>query len=61
MKIPIENLRDFCKKEEIQYLAIFGSVAEGTDGPESDIDMLISFKNNNEIGLLRFINVKNKL
>lgn len=34
----------FCKQYDIAYLAVFGSCARGQEKPDSDIDVLVEFK-----------------
>jgi hypothetical protein len=61
MNLPIEELKRFCKRENIEYLAVFGSFAEGRARPDSDVDLVISFVDDNNVGLLHFLNIKHKL
>ncbi len=41
--IPSEKIAEFCRKWKITELALFGSVLRDDFGPESDIDVLVSF------------------
>ncbi len=59
--LPLEKLQKFCKNEGIAYMAIFGSMAKGNARSDSDVDILISFVNDDTIGLLHFIAVKQRL
>jgi predicted nucleotidyltransferase len=43
----------------VKSLAVFGSVARGDAGPESDVDLLIEF--DRAVGLFHFIHVKDFL
>jgi hypothetical protein len=43
IKIPRESLTDFCKRNHIRKLALFGSVLHDSFRPESDIDVLVEF------------------
>jgi uncharacterized protein len=45
MRIPIpkRRLRDFCRKWEVAELSVFGSVLREDFGPESDVDVLVTF------------------
>ena len=61
MNLPLDKLRKFCKDEGIAYMAVFGSVADKTSRPDSDIDILVSFVQDEKIGLLHFIGVKQRL
>jgi predicted nucleotidyltransferase len=42
--IPQEVLRDFCERWGISELALFGSVLRDDFGPESDVDVLVTFR-----------------
>jgi predicted nucleotidyltransferase len=41
--IPREEIADFCRRWKITELALFGSAVRGDCGPDSDIDLLVSF------------------
>jgi predicted nucleotidyltransferase len=43
LDVPDDAIRDFCKKWRITELALFGSVLRDDFGPESDVDVLVSF------------------
>lgn len=47
------------RERGIKSLAIFGSVARGDAGPDSDVDLLIEF--DRTVGLFHFIHVKDFL
>ena len=36
-------LREFCRKWQIQELAVFGSILREDFGPDSDVDFLVTF------------------
>jgi len=42
--IPRDKIAEFCKRNHIRKLSIFGSVIKGTDTPLSDIDVIIEFQ-----------------
>jgi uncharacterized protein len=42
-EIPKERLMEFCRKNHIRRLSLFGSALRGRLGPESDIDLLVEF------------------
>ena len=42
--LPSDGLTDFCKRWQITELALFGSVLRDVFGPESDVDVLVSFE-----------------
>jgi predicted nucleotidyltransferase len=41
--IPQEKIAEFCERWEVVEFALFGSVLREDFGPESDIDVLITF------------------
>jgi len=47
-------LLPFCQKHAVQKLEVFGSVAEGTAKPGSDVDLLVTFQPGAKIGADEF-------
>ncbi|MFQ5751726.1 MAG: nucleotidyltransferase family protein [bacterium] len=43
LQIPNEKLTDFCRIWKITEMALFGSVLQQNFGPNSDIDILVTF------------------
>lgn len=50
---------DELKSQGVKSLAVFGSVARGDAGPDSDVDLLVEF--DRSVGLFHFIHVKHLL
>jgi uncharacterized protein len=46
-----EALADLCRRRKIERLALFGSTLKGTARPDSDVDLLVRFAPEAEIGL----------
>jgi predicted nucleotidyltransferase len=46
LKLAIEQdaLDDFCARNNIRRISLFGSVLRGEEGPDSDIDLLVEFE-----------------
>lgn len=42
--LPSDELAAFCERWQITELALFGSVLRDDFGPESDVDVLVSFE-----------------
>lgn len=42
--LPSDELAVFCERWQITELALFGSVLRDDFGPESDVDVLVSFE-----------------
>ena len=59
--ISEDVLADFCRRNHIRKLALFGSVLRGEEGPDSDLDLLVEFEEGNEPGLLRLASMERAL
>jgi predicted nucleotidyltransferase len=44
VEIPRERLAEFCRRNHIRRLSLFGSILRDDFGPESDIDFLVEFE-----------------
>jgi hypothetical protein len=44
VELDNQRLADFCRRNHIVRLALFGSVLREDFGPESDVDMLVEFE-----------------
>lgn len=51
---PREEIADFCRRNHIRRLALFGSVLRDDFGPESDIDVLVEFQPGHRLGFAFF-------
>jgi predicted nucleotidyltransferase len=60
-KISKERLIEFCKRNHIRRLSIFGSAISGQLGPESDIDLLVEFEANHTPGLFSIVRMEMEL
>ena len=49
--LPMDKLIDFCKQNQIQKMALFGSVLREDFSHDSDIDILVEFKPGAKVGL----------
>ena len=58
--IPHEEIAEFCRKWGIRRLAFFGSVVRDDFGPESDVDVLVEFRDRTP-GMKFFWDVPNEL
>lgn len=61
IKIPKKELDDFCKRYQVQKLALFGSVLRKDFRAESDVDVLISFQPNARVGFITFSRMQREL
>ncbi|MEX2016030.1 MAG: nucleotidyltransferase domain-containing protein, partial [Candidatus Hydrogenedentales bacterium] len=51
IKVPQEQIAAFCKKWRIREFSLFGSVLREDFRPDSDVDVLVSFKENAGVGV----------
>jgi uncharacterized protein len=49
-----------CKKYQVDFLGVFGSVARNEEQPESDIDLLVRFSPQAKVGYFRLYDVEKK-
>lgn len=42
--IPKEKIEDFCRRNHIARLSLYGSILRDDFGPNSDIDLLVEFE-----------------
>jgi len=54
IEIDKQKLTDFCKRNHIRRLALFGSVLRGDFTPDSDVDVLVEFHPEHIPGLAFF-------
>jgi predicted nucleotidyltransferase len=52
--LPAEEIAEFCRKNRIRRLALFGSVLRDDFGPDSDIDVLVEFESGHRLGYAFF-------
>ena len=51
IQIPQDELAEFCRRNYIRSLFLFGSAVKGDLGPESDMDVLVEFETGHVPGL----------
>jgi uncharacterized protein len=59
LQTPI--IREFCESRGIRTLALFGSQAQGTAGPDSDVDLLVDFEPQGVPGLIGMAMLEDEL
>ncbi|TVQ64526.1 MAG: nucleotidyltransferase [Phycisphaerales bacterium] len=59
--IPMDRIADFCRRWKITEFALFGSVLRDDFGPESDVDVLVTFEPGARIGLVSFARLEREL
>ena len=55
------RIADFCRRNSIKSLSLFGSALRDDFRPDSDVDMLVEFQPGREPGLLRLAAMEREL
>ena len=61
IEVDQQRIADFCRKWKIGEFCLFGSVLRDDFGPESDVDVLVSFEKEAHWSLLDFAEMKMEL
>lgn len=59
--LPIESIRAFCEKWGIREFALFGSVLREDFNDESDVDVLLEFRDDVRYGLSGLVQMGDEL
>ena len=59
--LPVEKIKEFCKKWKIQEFALFGSVLREDFRPDSDIDILVTFSEEAKHTLFDLVHMEKEL
>ena len=61
LDVSKERLTEFCKKNQIRKLSVFGSALRQDFSEESDIDILVEFEPDARVGLIRLAGMEMEL
>jgi uncharacterized protein len=61
LTISQQQLEEFCQRRQIITLALFGSILRDDFHPDSDIDILVTFKPDAKISLLDLVDMQYEL
>jgi predicted nucleotidyltransferase len=61
IELPKEKIAEFCRRNHIRRLSLFGSVLHGDYRPDSDIDILVEFDPQHIPGLIRLAGMEHEL
>ena len=61
ISLPRERIAEFCRRWKIRELALFGSVLREDFGPDSDIDVLVTFASDADWSLLDHVQRQDEL
>ena len=59
--LPLVGIADFCKRWKVKEFSVFGSILREDFGPDSDVDVLLSFIKDAPWGLFEFVDMKEEL
>jgi uncharacterized protein len=61
LKLPRDEIAEFCRRHHIKTLSLFGSATRGDFRPDSDVDFLTEFDPEVSIGLAEYLDMEEKL
>lgn len=61
VEIPVEQIREFCLRNGVRKLALFGSVISERFTDTSDIDVLVEFQRDQRVGFFRLADMEQEL
>jgi len=61
IEIPYEKIAEFCRRWKITELSLFGSVLRDDFGPDSDIDVVVKFREDAKHTLFDLVHMQNEL
>lgn len=61
IELPKEKIADFCRRNHIRKLSVFGSALKEDLLPQSDIDFLVEFDPEHVPGLIRLAGMEREL
>jgi predicted nucleotidyltransferase len=61
IELPEGKIEEFCRRWRIAELALFGSALRPDHGPESDVDLLVTFESEAKWSLLDHVRMQDEL
>ena len=59
--IPTDEIADFCRRHQIRSFALFGSVLGDDFQPHSDVDVLVEFEPEAQVGFIALSQMQREL
>src|SRR5215213_9018940 len=59
--LPLEQIAEICRRYFVTKLELFGSILRDDFRPDSDVDFLVTFEEDAQIGLFEFIDLQTEL
>lgn len=61
ISIPTAKIAEFCQRNQIRQLALFGSILRDDFQADSDVDVLVEFKPEAKVGLFALTDMQEEL
>lgn len=61
LSLPTDAIRSFCQQHAVRELAVFGSAVSGNLRPDSDLDFLVEFQPDVEVGFMKLARMQREL
>ena len=61
LDVPDQALLELCRRYRVSRLEVFGSSARGEHRPDSDLDLLVLFEQEAEVGFLHLASLQGAL
>ena len=61
ISVPTDSIADLCRRHRIRHLGLFGSVLRDDFRPDSDVDVLVEFESDAQVGLFTLMDVQDEL
>ena len=61
IELPMDAIARVCRQYQVRELSVFGSALRPDFRPDSDIDLLVTFKPEAQIGLIAFLRFQREL
>lgn len=61
ISVPKARIAEFCRRNQIRKLAIFGSALRSDFRPESDVDVLVEFGPGSNVGFFELYDMEQEL
>lgn len=61
INVPMEKIAEFCRRWKVRRFSLFGSVLREDFGPDSDVDVLVSFLPDSTWDLLDMVDIRDEL
>ena len=61
LNLDRSKIADFCRRNKIIKLSLFGSSLRDDFGPDSDVDILVEFDPDARVGLIKLSGLENEL